>query len=598
MAEGNSAITDIAALVALLYRADPGALCLAADISCRARRPTVPPDGIGLTDWAKAGRPGHGYGADAGEDKDGEGELQDSLRRVVLAPGGSYRVEGLVDSEGITTGWLQFVSDGARQWTVTGNRAIRIPSGSMLDSIWDLLAPSWLLAGFTLTLAGPAEAAGRPAWRAVGEARPVASVQRPWRGQGHQRFDHVEVLIDAELGILLRLDGSAAGKQLLLSDVQSLTASPVRAGDPAQFQLPPGTTEEAETPEGPGTVFDLSGPGWRAVKTAAGVAGDGLAFTIRHSSRSAPDAGTPPMPDPGPVPGTAAPVSDELVNLLYRTGLPPQRFAASARKWADGEQMIRSLGRLRAAAGPLSGLMGPEGIWNALASRPPADTFEETRLQLALPGQYRVDHIRGGREKAEAVGSDGERPWALYPNRVVTGQCWPLSHGWEAVVDPAWLLLPDWQLSADGEEEIGGRRGWRVWASSRPGRGTADITGSPAGGPLSSLMFSQVAAVIDAELGIILRLACLSDGQPALCWELTDVTATPADDGAFRRPELPGRRVVEDAGLLGYLDIPDPLRAAGKAGLAGMRLLSGLLDKGPGARPGNPRDVWDDASDS
>lgn len=581
MAEENSAITDAQALAALLYRASPGELCLAADIS-------------GVTEY---GADEEGDGDNEGDARPEPGRAHDSLRRILLAPGGCYRVECAADAGDLTASRLQFVSDGASHHVVTGKRATRIPGSSPeLDSIWNLLAPSWLLAEFSLTLAGAAEAAGRPAWRAVGEPRPVASVQRAGHGFGYQRFDHVEVLIDAELGILLRLDGSADGEQLQLSEVLSLTVSPARAGDPAQFQLPPGVTDETDTADGLESIFDLSGPRWRAVKTAASAASDGLAFTIRHSSRSAPGAGTPPMPDPGPDSGSAAPVSDELINLLHRTGLPPQRFAATGRKWTDGEQSVRSLKRMRAAAGPLSGLVGPEEIWGALTSRPPSDTFEEIRLQLALPGQYRVDHLRGDREKREAVGSDGDRPWALYPNRVVTGQSEPLKSGWDTVVDPAWLLLPDWRLAADGEEEIGGRRGWRVRASSSPGPGTADTMGFPAGGGLSKLMFSQVAAVIDAELGIILRLACLSDGQPAICWELTGVTAEP-DDDAFRRPEPPGRRLVEDDSPLGYLDLPEPLRAAGKAGLAGVKLLAGLLNANPGTRPDNPRDVWDDASD-
>ena len=247
MAEENSAITDVPGLVALLYRADPGALCLSADISSETKRPTVPSGGIRLTDWGRAGGPVQDHtaddGADEGEDEDGgedeDDGLRDGLSRVLLAPGGSYRVEAVTEAEDTATAQLQFVSDGASQWAMTGNRAIQIPGSSPgLDTIWDLLAPSWLLAGFTLTLAGAAQAAGRPAWRATGELRPVASVRRTSRGFGHQRFDHVEVLIDAELGILLRLDGSAGGEQLRLSEVQSLTVSPARAGDPAQFQLP------------------------------------------------------------------------------------------------------------------------------------------------------------------------------------------------------------------------------------------------------------------------------------------------------------------------------------------------------------------------
>src|SRR6202042_3814505 len=154
---------------------------------------------------------------------------------------------------------------------------------------------------------------------------------------------------------------------------------------------------------------------------------------------------------PGPAPSPAIPAGDQLVNLLYRTGMPPQRFAATGRHWVNGELSSQATSRLQSGVtGPLWDLFGPDGILTALAGRPSAGTFEEIRLRMALPGRYRVDHIGGGRGKTEAVGSDGGQAWSLYPNRVVTGMPLPLGQGWGTVVDLAWLLQPGWQLYAGG----------------------------------------------------------------------------------------------------------------------------------------------------
>lgn len=184
---------------------------------------------------------------------------------------------------------------------------------------------------------------------------------------------------------------------------------------------------------------------------------------------------------------------------------------------------------------------------------------------------------------------------------MVSGPQRPLPGCWDTLVDPAWLLLPGWQLSAGGQEQVGGRRGWQIWAH-RGGTPQA----SPAPGAEQRLWFSaapydHAAAVIDAELGVALRVTFFAGGQPAACCELLELTTAPVDGGTFDLPDLaglPGRRLVEGDGPLAHLDIPEPLRAAGQAGRAGVKLLAGLLGQDRGPRRDNPRDVWDDASDS
>ncbi|MEP7026108.1 MAG: hypothetical protein ABJB47_20365, partial [Actinomycetota bacterium] len=274
-----------------------------------------------------------------------------------------------------------------------------------------------------------------------------------------------------------------------------------------------------------------------------------------------------------------------------------------------GGRYTRALLQWRAnLPGRWASMLGTDAIWNALVSRPPADTFEELRLATALPGRYRISYPRG-QDKPEAVGSDGDEWWTLYANRVVSGSGAEPRGGWGKVVDPAWLLMPYWQLSTDAERETG--QSWRVWATRTGDRGWSGPEDLALPGPAEISFYDHVAAEIDAELGIVVRLAFLTDGEPAAYWELTEVTAALAgDDGEFGRPDLPGRRLVEGSGPLAHLDLPGALRAAGKAGQAGAALLSGLLGRPPGSsRPdssedqdsrretGNARDIWSDVSD-
>jgi hypothetical protein len=164
----------------------------------------------------------------------------------------------------------------------------------------------------------------------------------------------------------------------------------------------------------------MDGPGWRLAKSAAGALGEGLGFAVRHTPRTPPEPGTPPMPDPGPPDATPAPLPADLVNLLHRTGLPAPRFSATAGTWYDGEGMTAAGQSLRAGAGPLAGLLGPGEVWSALA-RPAADRplpGPAGRAQPArpLPGR---PALRPDSKNLRTRASDGERAWAIYPNRVV-----------------------------------------------------------------------------------------------------------------------------------------------------------------------------------
>ena len=591
MAASKSAVTDTPGLVAFLYRADWTQLCAAATFSARAEDPRViriP----GKDGWQPAGQ-----AAEAGErdpketwrlateapeapdvyeeedeDEDYADDVpphwRDSLSRVLIAPGERYRMEDARPGPGTV-----LVRDRESLWRVGPDEAMRVPESGLAVALEDMLDPSWLIGYFDLELTGTAEAAGRPAYRVAAAPRYVRACTS---GDRYERFDRVDVLVDAELGILLRREAFCGDQPIETAELRSLVLDSAGAVDPAQFRPPPGLPRTDPFADAD-TLWGTSGPGWRVVKTGAKAASAALACRIRHASRDqpAPASTSPPVPAPGrrPAAGEAAPVSDDLVNLLHRTGLPPQRFAAGVRKWSDSELMLRNLAAQRAAQPPgLRGVLGPQAVWDALTEAPQVTSFQTARLRVALPGKYRIDYLDGDWHSSVAA-CDGTRQWTVYPNRVVTEPAKLLSEDWADLVDPAWLLTSGWRLSAGGAGDVGGRRGWRIWADAADGDDRRDFRGAR--------IFPRAAVVVDAELGIVLRLAFLVDDRPAVCFELHDVTVPPADDVAgFGVEILPGIRVVEAASVFDHLDIPRPVKAAwtaGKAGLAGASAVAGWL---------------------
>jgi hypothetical protein len=216
---------------------------------------------------------------------------------------------------------------------------------------------------------------------------------------------------------------------------------------------------------------------------------------------------------------------------------------------------------LRAGAGPLAGLLGPGELWSALADRPLADRYEAQRVALSLPGRYRVDQLSGrGSKNLQTRASDGEHAWAIYPNRVVVlpARVRPLDNRWLRLADPSWLLGRGWQLSAARPQRVGGRDGWLLWAHYA---GTAD---SPGWLLMVQGLLPQVCVVVDAELGVLLRMISYADGTPVTCTELFGLTVPPAGtDQELFTPELPdGVPVIHGETALDELNIPAPLRAA------------------------------------
>jgi hypothetical protein len=175
--------------------------------------------------------------------------------------------------------------EGDRDLVICDGRTGWVPFG-------ELLIPSRLLVGYDLAVDGRVGHAGRAAY--VVRATPRLGRSRPgWPSES------VTALVDAELGILLRYEEASPTGQARVIEFTSLSVDPAGSADPLLFTRPAAGDQgqdDAERDE------DRSGSAWIAPELA-----------------------------------------DKQVNLLYRTALGPQRFAAELRERAD-HKTIRQQG--------------------------------------------------------------------------------------------------------------------------------------------------------------------------------------------------------------------------------------------------------------
>jgi hypothetical protein len=516
-------------------------------------------------DPALSGDPQDGDTGDAEEDDD------DPWASAVATPAGTAP-----DDSGT---WRGYCSDGTTHWTVQGDVALRSGEPALPVPVLALLRPAWLVSGHDLTL----DSTGQAEATITATPRPLTRGRYAGRNLG---LDFLRVVAAPGTGLLLRYEAVRRGRT---DEVAAITGLELLPADPpaARFSPPPGmrvTDLLRDDEPGAGPSSPLDGPGWRLAKNAAGALGEGLGFAIRHTPRTPPPDGTPPMPDCGSPDHEPAPLPADLVNLLHGTGRPAPRFTATASTWWDGEALIKAGADLRARTGPpLASLLGPEDVWAALTDRPPSDRYQAERITISLPGRYRIDRIvpDGGKQPL-TVASDGDERWSRYENRIVVlpAAARPLEERWLRLADPSWLLAPGWLLSAPEGQEIGGRAGWRLW-----GR----FSGAEAGAwrLAGEGLLTEVCAVVDAEYGVLLRLALCTDGQPAIC---TDLAGLSLPSGAYDReqfavPDPADVPVVHGKTALDEF-VPPPVQAVVGAARAGATFLSGLLSRPP--RPGGP----------
>lgn len=609
--------TDITELLALVYRADWTTLSLAAEVDeyldhdarwrmhrrqrpQRApRRPGEPGPGSARRVRWVAGPDGGGDGPEAEIEEDERPATHEETHHLLVAPGGRFRQESLLGvrtSDGHVT-WTTYeddsddldeeeVDDGADDvWAEAADSgeaaaaAERVASSPAQPPLAEMLCPAWLPAQYELELAGSAMTAGRSALRVIGRRRPVGSgsgfrnrsrLTPAHRASGIQGdlSDRVDVLVDADLGILLRCERIDGGQVVSRLEITSLTLDPPEAGNGDQFSPPEDATADRQGLP----IFD--GPGWEHVKKAADLGASAMTFAIRHSPRREPPAGSWPDPADTPAsgggawtgqPGPDVPVDPQVLALIYAAGLRSTEFDAELRtwgdsaagtnafKWATRNTTLRGVTRLGAALGELA------RPWQ-----------RREAIRVGLPSRFRIDYIDGGMKQpaVSAEAADGSQRWRKFADHIRVGPAQPLPARIARLVDPAWLL--DWRLTGGAEVIEGGRRGLRIRIAER--WQATDVR--PRAVPVD--------AVIDAELGILLRLTQEQDGRPAKRQILAGLRVRePREAADFRIEVPPGTRVVQDAGgLTDNLDLPAPAQTAvhlaGKAISAAARVGSFL----------------------
>jgi hypothetical protein len=164
----------------------------------------------------------------AGEEVPGEelGGHHFGRGALLIAPGGRFRQESGDEPPGQVNG-----GDGERGW-MWYRPGLAPPAwvpvaADLAPPFPGLFCPSELLSGLTLEMPGPVMACGRNALVVV--ATPRADV-------GHVPrlrlvlFDRLEMIVDAELGILLRREERFEGQRLSLTELTFVGARPRRSG--------------------------------------------------------------------------------------------------------------------------------------------------------------------------------------------------------------------------------------------------------------------------------------------------------------------------------------------------------------------------------
>jgi hypothetical protein len=569
-------VPTIAGLVELLYRADWSRLSVAVDVTefddfdvrrriGESRRPP----------WAPSPRPGRPARTalrweadddDQGEEDEGpheeepwsEGEV---TYRLLIAPGGRFR----------------YLREGS-SW------------GTGPPPCAELLCPAWLPASFELELAGPAFIAGRRAHRIIGRPRPAsrggAGRGRTRRGRSALRpsrpsilqlesIDRIDAYVDAELGILLRSERLFRGQVAGRCEMTSITLEPpdtAAGADEDQAAYTDNAHAGGAHADGAHADDDeagpqFSGPGWDRVKTAANIGATAMSFAIRHAphreSPAGSHAGCPPdypalSRDTGwpGSPGPDEPVSGQIIRLLYQAGLGRTAFDAELRTWADAAAAAAAFRHMTRNAG----LSGVSQLADAMNSR--ATTWQgRESVRIGLPDRYRIDYIDGGKatRKTTTEASDGTRRWRVFAGHVAVGAALPLPPAIARLVDPAWLL--EWRLTGGAPLVEGGRPGFLIRVS-RP-------YPAPRGRPGLS---APTEAVVDAELGILLRLTQEQGGRPSMQQSLTDLTVRPRSEPADYRVTIPaGHRVVRDSGtVLDEFELSAPVQTTVQLAVKGL----------------------------
>ena len=532
-------------VIGLLYRADWTRLSLSAEVRfeqdgdlARRRENAVRTESMRRMGF----RPGSPGMPDVEQEPDAERDVYHRWRAALLiAPGRRYRLEYEGDHGGRADG-----SDGEQAWTLGPPDAAPLPprgfevvSGLPVPA---LFRPAGLLVGFTLDVGGPVTACGR-------EAIAVTAVPRhgavgSGTSLGPRACDRVELIVDAETGILLRREETFEDQVLTLFELTTVTMSPPEADDPARFAPPAGSRPVPDTGGGPraerarlggdeergqpggGRPRGLGPAGTAPARPPPGRRGQlpGRDAVVRNRARSIPETGHCP-------PTTCSACSTAAVST---TATSPQVRGAAVRRWNDSTAWLAQVPDTSRAAGH-----GGVGYLFDTIARNETVTLTGGQLRIGGPELYYLDYSSWqGRPGPLVIACDGEQHWQVRENVTLVGPARPMTGEFASMVGSSWLLGE--RLSGGVEITYHGRRGYHLRVTRGDGAAHAGPT-----------MFYPADAIVDAETGCLLRLIAYDGDAPAEWWELDGVTAEPGDtaDPAGFRPHIPpGTRVVEESG--------------------------------------------------
>jgi hypothetical protein len=230
-----------------------------------------------------------------------------------------------------------------------------------------------------------------------------------------------------------------------------------------------------------------------------------------------------PAPELSPDGLPAGPqLSDEVLHLLHDGG--PGEIAATLHQWHDFGAMLSQV----PAGARRAGFGGVGLLADAVAGQSPTSHLVSA-LRISGPGKYQIDHLYDPRRGPKTIACDGQKCWRVYSGKVTVGPATPPPSDIADLADPSWLLAC--RLSGGAPVIAGGRPAYRI-----------NVARGDAGRSLA-LMFSTAAAVIDAELGILLSLTSYLGGRPVRRYELRDIRTGTGD---FQVDIPPGLPTVEE----------------------------------------------------
>ena len=562
---------DVDAIVGLLVEADWTRLCLTAELT------TVHDESVqsllrssaAVRAWrARRDRPDPAAWQ-AAATAEPRADLRTSRSRLLIAPGSRYRQEFDVQGTGRVLG-----SDGQTEWDLDDDETdySNLHSADSWPPAEELLCPAWLPSLFELELAGADVMGGRQVLRISAGPRPLLRgrsgpgrsgmprvLPASWRKSGEELLDRIDAVVDAEFGILLRCERLFDGQLVSRSELAQIMIDPPEAADASQFSPPPADNNPVDgADDGPGPDSPFDGPGWRLVKTAANLGASSLSATIKRRAQAATQAGPADAttgrsgwrPDAGAgaaVTNSESPVSSEIVRLLYRSGLHTADLDAELRVWVDTEASLANM----KDASERWGMDGIGRLSDALAELG-TQKFRRAMIRLGAVGRYRIDYTEAtGQRRPQTVAADGEYRWRVYPDRTIVGPAAPLPADIARLFDSAWLL--SWKLTGGDEIRLDGRAAFAVRLHE-------------SGRPLPSADRDPAEAVIDAELGILLRFSQTANGKLVSLAELGQIRTGQQRSANWIEVPAGPNVTKESEGPVDWAVAPPALRAA--AGLA------------------------------